>query len=93
MKQFHGICFPAHIDKNSTSILSVLGEVPTEYHFKAVEITKNADVNALKSNHPALSDVLFLNNSDAHYLETIQSEDAWLDLEEPTLDAIIKSYF
>ena len=93
MKQYGGICFPAHIDKKSTSILSVLGEIPEEYTFKAVEITKKADLNALKLSHPALGKVLFLINSDAHYLETIQSEEAWLDLKEPTFQSIIEAYF
>lgn len=37
MKQFHGIVFPAHIEKPSNSILAMLGFIPDEYGFSVVE--------------------------------------------------------
>ncbi|OJU18549.1 MAG: hypothetical protein BGN88_13195 [Clostridiales bacterium 43-6] len=89
MKDYGGFCFPAHIDRTSYSILSVFGDFPPDYHFRAAEITPKADPSALTASYPALSEARFLINSDAHTLYDFNNS-AFLELSRPTLAEMIK---
>lgn len=89
VKRFSGVCYPAHIDKSSYSVLASLGSVPHECNFTAVEISARGDVAALKSHHPLLESVPLILSSDAHYLEDINPRRAWLELDECSASAVI----
>lgn len=88
---FGGVCFPAHIDRDSYSVLSVLGEIPPEERFSAIEITANGDVDALKKQHPALSEMILLKDSDAHYLENMQEASSFLELPELSAQCLVRA--
>lgn len=64
---FSAVMFPAHIDKSSTSILSVLGSLPPDSHFLNAELSKNAKCADLEAAHPYLKQCRILRNSDAHH--------------------------
>ncbi len=49
VKKFNGVMIPAHIDKKSYSILSVLGFIPENLKIETVEITKKCDLFTLKN--------------------------------------------
>lgn len=68
VKEFGGVSFPAHIDKQSNSVLANFGVFPPEIGFSTVEVTSRADIEQLKAAHPALVGMRFLRNSDAHFL-------------------------
>lgn len=87
-RQYHGTAYPAHIDRESYSILSSLGAIPP-LGFTAAEITAAGDVAALKAAHPAIADLPLILSSDAHYLHQIAEPAAWLDLPEKTAEAVI----
>lgn len=88
---FGGICFPAHIDRDSYSVLSVLGEIPPEEHFSAAEITAKGNTAALKKQHPALNGKILLKDSDAHYLENMEQASAWLELPELSAQCLLEA--
>ncbi len=88
---FGGTCFPAHIDRDSYSVLSVLGEIPPEERFTAVEITAGGDIGALKKQHPALSEMILLKDSDAHYLENMQEASSFLELPELSAQCLVQA--
>lgn len=73
---FNGICFPAHLDKSSTSLLSNLGLIPPESTFTCAEIHDLSKLHQLQKAHPYLTSCRILSDSDAHYL--------W-DINEPNL--------
>lgn len=60
--------YPAHIDRKSYSILSNLGNIPKEYAFQVLEISKNASYEEYKKNY---NNYTIIQSSDAHYLEDI----------------------
>lgn len=62
------IYFPAHINDSSYSIISQLGFIPENHLFKIVEVSKKQDYELLSKNYP---DIIFITNSDAHYLNQI----------------------
>ena len=81
--EYSGICFPAHIDRSSNSIISVLGTVPDYLGFKAVEVS---NPEAFFSNTIAAFGAVnyahyqIFVNSDAHYLQNIAEAERFLEL-------------
>ncbi len=66
-----GIAVPAHIDRNSYSVISNLGFLPPDVDIKAVEITAK-NLNEWKENYSNFS---ILTNSDAHNLGDIAEKE------------------
>jgi Predicted metal-dependent phosphoesterases (PHP family) len=79
VKLHNGVCFPAHIDKKSYSILSVLGTIPEECGFKTAEISKPQMIESLCEKHELLRRMNIMTNSDAHYLWDISERYYYLD--------------
>lgn len=71
VKNYGGICYPAHIDRASYSIISALGDFPSEYGFKFAEITEKGDKNEFREKYCALKNAEFIVSSDSHYLENM----------------------
>lgn len=72
MKEFRGIYIPAHIDKNSNSLLSNLGFIPPDSDFLAAELSDITRLDALADRNPYLKNCNIITDSDAHRLEAIQ---------------------
>lgn len=68
---YHGIAYPAHLDKSSTSLLSNLGFIPPDSRFKCAEIHDMKRLHELKRANPYLENCNILSSSDAHYLQDI----------------------
>ncbi len=89
VRSFGGACFPAHVDRDAYSVLSVLGEFPPEADFRAAEYTEQADLPALLRTHPRLSSMLLLADSDAHRLESVPEHSGWIALPERSRECLI----
>ena len=74
---------PAHIDRNSYSILANLGGIPKEIPGKILELSKKCNKIEFVSEHAELSEYIFIQNSDAHQLRDIS--DSGNSLEFPSL--------
>ncbi|MBE6828386.1 MAG: PHP domain-containing protein [Ruminococcaceae bacterium] len=85
---YDGVCFPAHLDRNSYSLLSVIGFVYPELCFRAAEFTPDADVAPFLEKHPLLKEMKILKNSDAHYLENMLPPVQTLELRECSAKAL-----
>lgn len=86
---YGGVCFPAHIDRDSYSILSVLGDFPSDLNFTAAEITSKADRKTLFKEYPILSEIFILTDSDAHYLENISEPVYTMELSKMSPGGVI----
>lgn len=80
-RNYGGICVPAHVDREAFGMIGVLGSIPTYY--KVVECS--LDGGAL----PDLKDLFVLHDSDAHTLVSIGKGEHFIELEEPTPQALI----
>lgn len=89
VESYGGVCYPAHIDRNSYSVLSNLGMITDDMGFSAVEMTSEADRDALIKLHPILEGVTVFVDSDAHYLENIKDAENWVELSENSVKAVI----
>ncbi len=89
VRSFGGACFPAHLDRASYSLLSVLGFLYPELQFTAAEFTHKAFLPQYLEKHPLLRDMRIVRNSDAHYLENMVEPTEPLALNANTAQALI----
>jgi len=68
MAEYGGFYFPAHIDRDSFSLLSNLGFVPPDCQMDAIEIKDLYKYQNILDNNPVIENLPILVNSDAHYL-------------------------
>ena len=80
VKEFGGICFPAHIDRDANGIVAILGTVPTSPDFRCVEIHDAERIPEYKEKY-GLSDKLFIVSSDSHYLTDIDETNNFFELD------------
>lgn len=71
IEQYHGIVIPAHIDKNSNSLLFNLGFIPPDSKFQCAELKDISRLEELSKKNPYLSKCNIITNSDAHDLGKI----------------------
>ena len=68
-----GVCYPAHIDRSSNGIISMLGDFPPEPCFGAFELNDIASLEDSLAKFPILKErsLVHVVSSDAHYLTDI----------------------
>lgn len=79
-EKYHGVCFPAHIDREANGILAVLGSFPPSPQFSCVELHDGAKATELAARMP--KDVKTVVGSDAHYLWDIRDKDRFIDIDD-----------
>ncbi len=85
-----GVCFPAHIDRSSYSIISSLGTFSEDLKVSCFELTPQADEKLYLEKYPATRGKLILRNSDAHYLENMLLPENVIDLKENSAGALVE---
>ncbi|MDO4553759.1 MAG: PHP domain-containing protein [Lachnospiraceae bacterium] len=88
---YGGILIPAHIDKNSFSLLSNLGFISMDNSFRCAEIFQWEQREALLEKHAYLKTCSLISNSDAHRLEAIHEPVFQLQCESLKREDILKS--
>lgn len=86
---YGGVMFPAHIDKNSNSLIANLGFIPPDSSFQTVELKDMKKLHSLKREHPYLEHCRIISNSDAHYLEHINERGFTLPAAERSAKAVV----
>lgn len=89
MKDYGGLWYPAHIDRNSYSVISALGDFPDSLETSVFELTYDADEKLYREKYPATKNKKLIRSSDAHYLENLMTE----KMEIETDDNSIKGLF
>ncbi len=78
---FGGICYPAHIDRDSNGIIAVLGNFPESPKFYCAEL-HNREKTTDYIEKSGLSAEKIVISSDAHYLWDIKEKSDYLTLDE-----------
>jgi len=90
VEALNGFVFPAHIDRESNSIISNLGFVPSELDIKVVELSqKYNEETDLK--HIDLTQYKILRNSDAHRLWQISEPENKLEVDEQSIAGVFRA--
>lgn len=87
LEPFHGIAYPAHIDRPANGVISTLGVIPAELGFKAVEISCRCPENFFDGKK-YLSNYNRVYASDAHALDQIREAGNFFELEELTIKSV-----
>lgn len=82
VEDFHGICHPAHIDRNANGIIGILGTLPEKPEFSRAEFNDPSNIESYKERFPALRTMQILTSSDAHYLWDIRDRQSWFELDD-----------
>ena len=82
--QLKGLVIPAHIDRESFSVLSQLGFIDDHSRFDALEISKLTGIEQGRIQYDNLSRYPFLTSSDAHFIKDIGTSTTKIMMEEPT---------
>lgn len=87
--EYGGTAFPAHINRDSCSVLSVLGEIPPECNFSVAEVSQSGDIEKLTASHPILKNMYIIRDSDAHYLENMRDAGPYIEIDELTAENVM----
>ena len=87
--EYNGICYPAHIDRSSFSIISNLGIINSSFGFKCAEIYDIMKENELKKRYPYLNELKIISDSDAHYLENMRLPEQVLEVAQNDTKTIL----
>ncbi len=91
VREHHGVCYPAHIDREANGIIAVLGTFPEDLEVLWAELHDIDSKNAFCENFAALKTKRFLAGSDAHYLWDIPDKRNYFELEdEPYSGALVR---
>ena len=80
VKYYKGVCYPAHIDRDSNGIISILGTLPESLHFSFVELKDSGNIPAFSDKY-GITDKKIIISSDAHYLTDIRDCESFFELE------------
>ena len=81
VESYHGVCYPAHIDRESNGIISVLGTLPEDCLFDYYELHDKTNLNEYSSRYNISKD-RFIIDSDAHRLTDLRDKENYLELED-----------
>lgn len=87
-KTYEGVVFPAHINRNSFSIIKSLGFIDTSLDIKNIEWYGKRPDNADSYDNRMFKKYRELINSDAHDLINISEKENYLEVSEKTIEAI-----
>ena len=86
-----GVCYPAHIDRTSNGIVSVLGSFPQEPPFSAYELNNDASFNEYTERFPQILKLSKMVSSDAHRLCDISEKGFSVELcDEPYSSQLVR---
>lgn len=87
-KDLGGIAYPAHIDRESYSVLSNLGFIPPDLNISAVEITEKSRT-ALEVEYSNRYNII--TSSDAHYLWDISERNHYIEVSDASVRGILNA--
>jgi len=86
-----GVVVPAHVDRDAYSMTATLGVIPAVYGLRTVEISRHAEADAVRREHPETGGLSFLVNSDAHHLWDISEPVHAFSLQERSIPAVFQA--
>lgn len=86
-ERFGGICYPAHIDRDSNGVIAVLGMFPTSPHFCCAEVHNCEKLDSCTELSGIPKDKLLV-CSDAHFLWDIKEATEYIELPELPSDCL-----
>lgn len=83
-----GLFIPAHINRQTNSMISQLGFVPEDLNYDALEISRHISKEDFLRQHPELSGATIIRDSDAHFLRHMGEVRNDFYIEKPDFEEI-----
>lgn len=90
MNEIGGVMIPAHIDRESYSVLSNLGMIPDNLRLKYLEVSKCCKMEKLEEKLVYSKKFFFIRSSDAHRLEDIMERESFLNIDDRSIISLLK---
>ena len=89
-----GVCYPAHIDRQSNSVITTLGTFPPSPEFSLFELHDGTREGEMRGRYE-LDGKKMICSSDAHRLEDVRDGEYYILLEDDlaTADAVREAFF
>ena len=81
VRNHKGICYPAHIDRESNGIIAVLGSLPEDIPFDYYELHDSTMIEEYSKKF-GIQKSRFIVSSDAHYLTEFRDKECYFELED-----------
>jgi len=81
VKKHKGVCYPAHIDRDSNGLIAVLGAIPPDSDFTYYELHNYDNIEEYSKIY-GIEKTKFIISSDAHYLTDMRDRANYFELEE-----------
>ena len=89
-ERFGGVCYPAHIDRESNGIIATLGMMPIGVHYPTVELHDGGKEAQYRADYDLAGSRVVI-GSDAHCLWDVAEAEHWLDIDdEPYSSALVR---
>lgn len=88
IESFGGLCYPAHIDRPSNSILSVFGVLPEKPEFRTLEVFDPQRFFENAENLRRREEYNIVTSSDAHRLSDISEREHFITLPEASFECL-----
>lgn len=92
VRKWKGVVIPAHIDRDSFSIISNLGFIPPHLPIRTIELSFNVKGETLKVWENQYKDLQIIQSSDAHSLENILERQSFLSLDKLNIERIFNFF-
>lgn len=79
-----GLFIPSHIDRQAYGLLPVLGLLPQDVHFDAMEISRHTTPEEICTRYPPVKGMPLIQGGDAHYLHEIVGANEF-HIQNPTI--------
>lgn len=89
VREMGGAVLPAHVDRQSFSMLYTFGVIPEEYGLKYLECSKHCRLDLFLQERKDLGSYGFIRSSDAHFLGDILERESWIELEEKSVQCLL----
>ena len=86
VSKYDGVCYPAHIDRESNGIIAILGSLPEDTPFDFYELNDSSNIEKFSKQYGISTD-RFIISSDAHYLTNMRDKENFFELEDELYSA------
>ncbi len=81
VRNLGGVCYPAHVDRDSGGIIAMLGDIPEDVPYTSFEIRDFSKLEAYKERYPRLREMKNVVSSDSHNLYSIPEAENLIELD------------
>lgn len=82
VREYRGVCYPAHIDRTSNGVIAMLGTFPDYIGFGVCELHDMENYDKYIEKYPAVAECKVICSSDAHYLSEIRDAENYIEIDD-----------